>query len=539
MSTFDHLIEQLAQTGAERLVLVSGKPPVLTVDGQHVPVGDAVDRDAVEGMALAMGDEGGHGQRRFRYEAHGGAFEATARIAERVAQLIVVPVEAPEGHGPEGGAETGSDAAAHAPSREPEPAEPTRSEPPRSEPTPPGPTPAEPRPSEPTLPEPPPSEPSLPEPPSHVFEVREDAPAMERLFVKMVENGCSDLHISAGSAPLFRKDGRITDLGSEPGLSPRDTEALLMGITPERYRKEFEERNDTDFAYEIPNVARFRCNLFRDRKGIGGVFRQIPTEILTVKDLGLDPRLVELCQLKKGLILVTGPTGSGKSTTLAALIDHINRTREDHIITIEDPIEFVHENRSCLINQREVGEHTESFKVALRAALREDPDIVLVGELRDLETVEIALETAETGHLVFGTLHTNTAPGTVSRLIDQFPSGQQAQIRTMLADTLKAVIAQTLCRKKGGGRIAALEVLVVNSAVANLIREDKAYQIPSTMQTGKAQGMNTLNDSLLDLVQRSVVTPEEAYWNAVDKAEFATLLERNGIDIEEARRDVA
>ncbi len=369
------------------------------------------------------------------------------------------------------------------------------------------------------------------------LEARPDAPAMDRLFLKMVENGCSDLHVSAGSPPLFRKDGRITDLSGEPKLSAIQSEALLMGITPDRYRKQFEERNDVDFAYEIKGVARFRCNLFRDRKGIGGVFRQIPADILTAEALGLRPQLLELCQLKKGLILVTGPTGSGKSTTLAALIDHINRTREDHIITIEDPIEFVHDNRKCLINQREVGEHTNSFKVALRAALREDPDIVLVGELRDLETVEIALETAETGHLVFGTLHTNTAPGTVSRLIDQFPAGQQAQIRTMLADTLKAVIAQTLCRKTGGGRVAALEVLVVNNAVANLIREDKAFQIPSAMQTGRAQGMNTLNDALLDLVQQKVVTAEEAYWNAVDKSEFLNILKRNGIKLPGGRAD--
>ncbi|MCG8468596.1 MAG: PilT/PilU family type 4a pilus ATPase, partial [Gemmatimonadetes bacterium] len=225
-------------------------------------------------------------------------------------------------------------------------------------------------------------------------------------------------------------------------------------------------------------------------------------------------------------------TGSGKSTTLAALIDHINTTRHDHIITIEDPMEFVHENKSCLINQREVGVHTAGFKVALRAALREDPDIVLVGELRDLETVEIALETAETGHLVFGTLHTNTAVGTVSRLIDQFPAGQQAQIRTMLADTLQAVISQTLCRKTKGGRVAALEILVVTNAVANLIREDKTHQISSSMQTGAAQGMKTLNDALLDLVKRKVVEPREAYWNAVDKPEFFSLLSRNGIELD-------
>jgi len=372
-----------------------------------------------------------------------------------------------------------------------------------------------------------------------VFEPRSDAPAMDRLFHKMVGKGCSDLHVSAGNVPLFRKDGRITDLGGEPQLSAGQVESLLMGITPDRFRKQFEERNDTDFAYEIEGVARFRCNLFRDRNGVGGVFRQIPADILSADQLGINRGLLEMCQLKKGLILVTGPTGSGKSTTLAALIDHINNTRQDHIITIEDPIEFVHKNRKCLINQREVGEHTKSFKVALRAALREDPDIVLVGELRDLETVEIALETAETGHLVFGTLHTNTAAGTVSRLIDQFPAGQQAQIRTMLADTLQAVIAQTLCRKIKGGRVAALEILVATNAVSNLIREDKTHQILSAMQTGGAQGMKTLNDALLELVQQKIVDPQEAYWNAVDKTEFRALLSRNGITVEDVEVAVA
>jgi len=366
-----------------------------------------------------------------------------------------------------------------------------------------------------------------------VFEARPDAPALERLFIKMVGKGCSDLHVSPGAVPLFRKDGRIADLGGEPQLTASQTEALLMGVTPDRHRKQFEDCNDVDFAYEIPGVARFRCNLFRDRNGIGGVFRQIPADIMTTEQLGLDPQLLEMCQLKKGLVLVTGPTGSGKSTTLAALIDHINRSRADHIITIEDPIEFVHTNKKCLINQREVGAHTESFKVALRAALREDPDIVLIGELRDLETVEIALETAETGHLVFGTLHTNTAAGTVSRLIDQFPSGQQARIRTMLAETLQGVIAQTLCRKIRGGRIAAFEILVVTNAVANLIREDKTHQIISAMQTGGAQGMKTMNDALLELVQQRIVDPQEAYWNAVDKSEFLSVLKRNGIELEE------
>jgi twitching motility protein PilT len=269
-----------------------------------------------------------------------------------------------------------------------------------------------------------------------------------------------------------------------------------------------------------------------DRKGMGGVFRVIPTDILTAEDLDLSSHILDLCKLMKGLVVVTGPTGSGKSTTLAAMVDYINRNRSAHLITIEDPIEFVHENKKCLINQREIGNHTAGFKPALRAALREDPDIVLVGEMRDLETVEIAIETAETGHLVFGTLHTNTAPSTVDRIIDQFSTDRQGQIRTMLSSSLKGVIAQTLCKKKGGGRLAALEVLIVNSAVSNLIREGKTFQIPSIMQTGRKLGMVTLNESLMELVTKGLVEPEEACAKAVDRAEFAKLLAARNIKVE-------
>jgi twitching motility protein PilT len=247
--------------------------------------------------------------------------------------------------------------------------------------------------------------------------------------------------------------------------------------------------------------------------------------------MGLPPAVIDLCFLNKGLVLVTGPTGSGKSTTLAALVDHVNRNRDDHIITIEDPVEFVHENRRCLVTQREVGSHTQTFKSALRAALREDPDVVLVGELRDLETIAIAIETAETGHLVFGTLHTNTAPSTVDRIIDQFPSDRQSQIRTMLSESLKAVVTQILCKKVGGGRVAALEVLICTSSVANLIREGKTFQIPSVMQTGRGIGMTTLNDSLLDLVKKGLVAPAEALSKAVARNELRQLLERAGIDV--------
>jgi twitching motility protein PilT len=269
-----------------------------------------------------------------------------------------------------------------------------------------------------------------------------------------------------------------------------------------------------------------------DRRGPGGVFRVIPSEILTVDDLKLPQAIRELCFLTKGLVLVTGPTGSGKSTTLCALIDHINKSRHDHVITIEDPIEFVHPNRNCLINQREVHLHTKGFKPALRAALREDPDVVLVGEMRDLETVAIAIETAETGHLVFGTLHTSSAVSTVDRIIDQFPADQQEQIRIMLSESLKSVIAQVLCRKIGGGRVAALEVLMVNAAVSNLIREGKTFQIPSIMQTGKSRGNVLLNAALVDLVKSKVVEPIEAYAKAVDKQGLVSDLKKYNIRIE-------
>jgi twitching motility protein PilT len=355
--------------------------------------------------------------------------------------------------------------------------------------------------------------------------------SIDRLLHAMCVAGASDLHLCVGSPPVIRKDGRMQPLdAAETALTSEDIAALLMPIMPERFRTEYAERHDADFAYEIPDLARFRANAFVDRKGPGAVFRVIPSSIMTAEQLGLSPHVLQLCQLQKGLILVTGPTGSGKSTTLCAMIDYINRTREDHIITIEDPIEFVHQNRKCLINQREVRTHTSSFKNALRAALREDPDIVLVGELRDLETVAIAIETAETGHLVFGTLHTTTAASTVDRVIDQFPADRQAQIRIMLSESLRGVIAQNLCRKIGGGRVAALEVLILTPAVSNLIREGKTFQIPSMMQVGRSSGMVTLNDALMELVTRKVVAPDEAYAKAVDKAGFEVLLKRAGLD---------
>ena len=356
------------------------------------------------------------------------------------------------------------------------------------------------------------------------------APAIDALFHAMCQGGASDLHISVGMPPLVRKDGHMQPLDATISpLTAAATEALLAAIMPEKNRHEFAKLHDTDFAYEIAGLARFRANVFMDRKGTGGVFRVIPSSILTAEQLGLSPAILQLCTLGKGLVLVTGPTGSGKSTTLCAMVDLMNRQRRDHIITIEDPIEFVHENKTCLINQREVHTHTGSFKHALRAALREDPDIVMVGEMRDLETVAIAIETAETGHLVFGTLHTTTAASTVDRVIDQFPADRQAQIRVMLSESLRGVIAQTLCRKIGGGRIAALEVLIVTPAIANLIRESKTFQLPSMMQLGKGQGMVALNEALMDLVTRKLVAPEEAYSKSVDKSGFEAMLKRVGV----------
>ncbi len=353
---------------------------------------------------------------------------------------------------------------------------------------------------------------------------------LDELFYTMVEMRASDLHMSVGSSPMVRHDGEMKLIPGRAVLTAADTERMMWPIAPERNREEFKRRNDTDFAYEIEGLARFRCNFFRDRKGMGGVFRQIPGKIITAEEMGLSREILQLCHLPKGLVLVTGPTGSGKSTTLCALVDYVNRNRSDHIITIEDPLEFVHENKRCLINQRQVGAHTDSFKDALRAALREDPDIVLVGEMRDLETVAIAIETAETGHLVFGTLHTSSAPSTVDRIIDQFPSDRQSQVRVMLSESLKGVISQMLCKKVGGGRVPVMEVLIGTPSVANLIREGKVFQIPSIMQTGKKYGMCQMNDNFIELVKQKLVEPQEAYAKATEKAGLLSAFKKNGID---------
>ena len=355
--------------------------------------------------------------------------------------------------------------------------------------------------------------------------------AMENLLRILVEQGASDLHMRVGEPPILRNSGEMERIEGQRKLDPATTEALLQSIMPERNRKEFAETNDTDFAYEIADLARFRANVLRDRKGVAAVFRVIPSKIVTADQLGVSAEVQNLCYLTKGLVLVTGPTGSGKSTTLCSLVDLVNRARSDHVITIEDPIEFVHENKNCIITQRQVGVHTGSFKSALRAALREDPDIILVGELRDLETVAIAIETAETGHLVFGTLHTTTAASTIDRLIDQFPADRQEQVRTMLSESLKGVVSQVLCKKIGGGRVAAREILLVTPAVSNLIREGKTFQIPSIMQTSKRIGMITMNDTLLDLVEKKLVEPKEAYMKSVDKSAFMNSLKAKGFDV--------
>ena len=394
-------------------------------------------------------------------------------------------------------------------------------------------TPALPRPASvipPPAPEPAAPAPAAAEAPRAVALPSDPREAMDRLLSEVVSRRASDIHLSSGNPPSFRVDGDIFPAPELGVLDAARLASLLWTLAPPKNRAEFEERSDTDFAHATAE-ARFRVNVFADRHGIGSVMRQIPSKIRTAEEMGLPPAVLDLCFLSKGLVLVTGPTGSGKSKTLASMVDHVNRNRDDHIVTIEDPVEFVHDNRRCLVNQREVGTHTVSFKAALRAALREDPDVVLVGELRDLETIAIAIETAETGHLVFGTLHTNSAPSTVDRIIDQFPSDRQSQIRTMLSESLKAVVTQVLCKKIGGGRVAAMEILLCTSSVSNLIREGKTFQIPSVMQTAKGIGMATLNDSLLDLVKKGLVEPAEALSKAVAKAELKQLLERAGISL--------
>jgi len=324
-----------------------------------------------------------------------------------------------------------------------------------------------------------------------------------------VEQGASDCHLSAGEPPMIRIHGDLKKL-DHPAMSREEVHALVYDIMGDAQRKTFEETHECDFSFEMGDVARFRVNVFLQRKGEGAVFRTIPTKIQTLDELGMPPILRQLCDKEKGLILVTGPTGSGKSTTLAAMVDDLNNSYEGHILTIEDPVEFVHQSKKCLVNQRELGPHTHSFANALRAALREDPDVILVGEMRDLETIQLALTAAETGHIVFGTLHTSSAPKTVDRVIDVFPPSQQAQIRAQFAESIEAVITQTLLKKKGGGRTAALEIMTGTTAVRNLIREGKIHQIPGTMQVSQKDGMQTMDMALINLINRGLVTKEEA-----------------------------
>jgi twitching motility protein PilT len=511
---------------ATSLVIEAGKPPSLHVEGRpsHVmdqkPTAAQVRRLVAEILPNALqADLKGSGRARFTYHLATSSKNIDVNVTEWAADTVIVL----------------SPAAAAPPSMDLSLEHLSAGGPP-----------AVTAPQRPGKEQPPPSSSHGQAPPLNVdsaAEVRPPEPAAEspfatpssferpidRLFYRLVQEGASDLHLSSREAPMIRKDGDMQRLSGEAVLEARQLSELLEPIIPEANREQFAKEDDTDFAYAIPGLARFRANLFRDRHGAGAVFRTIPAKIISSEKLGLSTAITDLCELHKGLVLVTGPTGSGKSTTLCAMVDLINRTRSGHIITIEDPIEFVHENKKCLVNQREIGHHTRSFKRALRAALREDPDVVLVGEMRDLETIAIAIETAETGHLVFGTLHTTTAYSTIDRIIDQYPPDQQEQIRVMLSESLKGVVSQTLCKKIGGGRAAALEILLVNPAVSNLIREGKTFQIPSIMQTAKNIGMRLLNEALSELVGNKIVAPEEAIAKAVDKTGLITALKSRGL----------
>jgi twitching motility protein PilT len=339
------------------------------------------------------------------------------------------------------------------------------------------------------------------------------------LLAFSVKNNASDLHISAGMPPMIRVDGDIRRI-NVPSLDHKTVHSLIYDIMNDKQRKDFEEFLETDFSFEIPNLARFRVNAFNHNRGAGGVFRTIPSTILSLEELGCPAGFKEIADQPRGIVLVTGPTGSGKSTTLAAMMDHVNNERFEHILTIEDPIEFVHESKKCLVNQREVHRDTHGFNEALRSALREDPDIILVGELRDLETIRLALTAAETGHLVFGTLHTSSAAKTIDRIIDVFPAAEKTMVRSMLSESLRAVISQTLLKKTGGGRIAAHEIMIGTPAIRNLIREDKVAQMYSAIQTGQSVGMQTLDQNLQELVARNLISRIDARSKAMNKEMF-------------------
>ena len=342
------------------------------------------------------------------------------------------------------------------------------------------------------------------------------------LLAFSVQHGASDLHLSSGTPPSIRVDGDVRKLNI-PAFDAKDVNALVYDIMNDRQRKEYEEKLEVDFSFEVPNLARFRVNAFNQNRGPAAVFRTIPSKILSLEDLGCPDIFREISDTPRGLVLVTGPTGSGKSTTLAAMVDYINNNKHDHILTIEDPIEFVHENKKCLINQREVHRDTLSFSAALRSALREDPDVILVGEMRDLETIRLAMTAAETGHLVFGTLHTTSAPKTIDRIIDVFPGDEKSMVRSMLSESLRAVISQTLIKRVGGGRVAAHEIMIGVPAIRNLIREDKIPQMYSAIQTGMQHGMQTMDQCLQNLVNRGMITKQDAKEKAVDKNQFSGL----------------
>lgn len=339
------------------------------------------------------------------------------------------------------------------------------------------------------------------------------------LLAFSVKNNSSDLHLSAGLPPMIRVDGDLRKI-NVPAFEHKDVIKTVYDIMNDKQRKEYEEKLENDFSFEIPNLARFRVNVFTQGRGAAAVFRTIPSKILSMEDLNLPSIFTDIACYPKGLVLVTGPTGSGKSTTLAAVIDYINSSRYEHILTVEDPVEFVHTSKKCLVNQREVHRDTHSFNAALRSALREDPDIILVGELRDLETIRLAMTAAETGHLVFGTLHTNSATKTINRIIDVFPGEEKSMVRSMLSESLMAVIAQSLLKKNGGGRVAALEIMICNSAIRNLIREDKVAQMYSSIQTGQAKGMQTLDQHLTQLVNDNVIAKSLARDLAINKSLF-------------------